>query len=513
VATRTDVYNILSKANLAGLKAATKAVVENSKAIQGVAARARSANAAVGKLARQMGTGLKKAAGAATRGIGTLAKGLAGLLAGGLFAVFGALRAAPALFGAMREAVEGASDSVGGAGETLSDTAEAASSAASNIKDAVDTTKEATQEIQGVFGAFGQVGAGFLQAQGAVFDEAQENAQGAIDTAGEASDAMEDYQDAVGGAVETTSRFGSALDRIGSAWERAKNTILKAIATAITPALEALAKLMESPEFQEFVDLIAKDLAKAVAAAAKWFVKVAIPAIKKFMDQVIEAGGPVEFIKMKFEEWRQTALMVIAIILAKLLQWSNSVRRVFSNIGTFFKTTWRSIQTFAQGVWDNIVQGARNVMTSVSSIMSSLAGIIKGAWNNLIDAIETAVNAGIGPINEFILLFNSVSDAIGGPTLKLLEKVKLPRLQEGGIVSAPLAAVVGDTGPGNPEVVAPLDRLQDILRESVGALAGATIQIIVPMDARGLAPAEAGATAADNFITEMRARGIQLSTR
>ncbi len=424
----------------------------------------------VGLAARKMGSAVKLA-GRGFQGLGNLAGRLGGILRGGLMigitAVIGGVFALSGAFGAMREAMEGS----GGAGPALADVSDQAGDAASGLSDAADQGEAAANKIKAVFGAFGAVGEGFVQKQGKLAEETANVMDTAVTSAGAASAALDEATDSLGGATQATTRFGRATDRISAAFARAKQIILQAIAKAITPALEKFADLLESPAFKEFVDLLAKDLAKAAAAVAKWFVNKVIPAIKNFMEKVKDAGGPIEFIKGKFEEWKTTAKTVLAIIVGAVLIASNKVREFFG----------RAINTVKLGFLIlklTIVRLLMEASTSAQNILTGLGEIVKGVFNNIIAAIETAINAAIAVINPFINLFNAVAEATGGGTLKALNKIELPRLQAGGIVNRPMAAIVGDAP--SPEVISPLDDLVDILR-GLGIGGAPVIHVTVPV--------------------------------
>lgn len=508
MATKTDVYNVKSKSSLGGLKAAISSIKKMGVSVRSLA---KSANAAGGKIVRATFNirNLGKVAGGAVRGLSSLARGFGTLLAGGLLAVVGILRGLPGLFGAMREAVEGAGDAASSAGSDLTDVAEAGSEAASSMSNTATAAVEAATEIEGVFGAIGKVGEGFIQSQAEVFGKTEDIAAEAIETAQDASEAMDDYQDAVGGAVKATSTFGSALDRIGNAWTQAKNTILSAIATALTPALEALADLMESPEFEAFVKLIAEDLADAAADVADWFINEATPAIQDFMEEVEKAGGPIEFLKDKWEELKLRAQMVLGIIVGAVLIASNRVRDTFSNALDAIKNLWNILKL-------SIIITLNKAAETAQTIMDGMSNTIKGTINSLISGIETAMNAARRIINPFIALYNAVADATGGRKLDEIARITLPRLQQGGIISDPTLAIVGDAR--TPEVIAPLDDLVRILQETFGegGLGGpsiGTVQVIVNADPGGLSLGAAGRAVGDSFVEAMRARGIQFSAR
>ncbi|RLI52677.1 MAG: hypothetical protein DRP09_17445, partial [Candidatus Thorarchaeota archaeon] len=505
--TKTDVYQIDTKSSLGGLKAANAALRKQGQALSQLAGKSKLLNTSVGKLKAGLGRvgaatrkagagvrsligklkGLRKAGGLAKSAMKGLAMGLGSLLAGGLMAVVGAVRLLPGLFSAMRTATDGAADSASGAAGNLDDAADAAGAAASEFSKSADETEAAGRKIKGVFGAFGQVGEGFIQKQGKTFDAVKATAEAAVDAAGDAGTAIDAVDSAVGGATSRLSRFGSAMDRIGAAWEKAKNTILKAIAEALTPALEALADLMESPEFQEFVELIAKDFAKAAKKFADWFIKKGIPALKKFMAQVKESGGLFKWLKDKLSElWentRRTMLMIVAIILGKLLIIINTWRGNWDMLKTIAREALRRAGDYVRGGIDNIKGMFSGLGETMKAPFAGLPDYIAGIWVSIKSKFVTGINSVISALNKLILGFNKLADAMGFPELPRISPISLAK---GGIVSSPIAAIVGDN-PTSPEVVAPLHDLVDIMRRALADVGGTQVLVTVSVAPGGFA--------------------------
>ena len=452
----------------------------------------------VGAAASKMGSAVA-GAGRGFSKLGSLAGRLGGILRGaltvGIGAAIGGIFGLRAAFGAMREAMEGS----GGVGGALADAGEQAQGAASDLSDAADAGEAAVTKIQGVFGAFGRVGEGFIQQQGKMAEETTGVMDAAVSSAQSASDAMEDAQDSIGGATQATSRFGQATDRIANAFQRAKTIILQAIAKAITPALEKFADLLESPTFQKFVDLLAKDLAEAAEKVADWFINDVIPALEDFMEKVNEAGGPVAYLKEKWEGLKKTVLMIIAIILRKLLDWSNSIRKKFGDTIDWIKDKWKKLKDGVQWYFEELGK-------AVEEIFSGIATTVTGALDTALRAIERALNAARIPINNFIRLFNDVSGAIGGPIISIIPEISLPTLAAGGIIDRPMAAIVGDNPAG--EAITPLDKLPGIIREALGDLAGARITVMVPAGTAN--PQAFGASVGDSMVRQMRAQGLRM---
>jgi hypothetical protein len=95
---------------------------------------------------------------------------------------------------------------------------------------------------------------------------------------------------------------------------------------------------------------------------------------------------------------------------------------------------------------------------------------IKAIVNTVIGFFAGMVNAAIGAVNAIVSAYNSIPllpdlpkvpnlpvPQIGGTPTQVAGRMNLPRLAEGGIVSSPTLALIGEAGP---EAVVPLDRMQ-----------------------------------------------------
>jgi hypothetical protein len=96
---------------------------------------------------------------------------------------------------------------------------------------------------------------------------------------------------------------------------------------------------------------------------------------------------------------------------------------------------------------------------------------IKAIVNTVIGFFAGMVNAAIGAVNAIVSAYNSIPllpdlpkvpnlpvPQIGGTPTQVAGRMNLPRLAEGGIVSSPTLALIGEKGP---EAVVPLDRMQN----------------------------------------------------
>lgn len=120
---------------------------------------------------------------------------------------------------------------------------------------------------------------------------------------------------------------------------------------------------------------------------------------------------------------------------------------------------WNGIKDFFGGIWDGIW------------------GIIKGFVNLIIDGINLLWTGIYTVVAAIVNTIGGIADVIGsifgqewGWSMPN-EPVLIPHLATGGLVKAPTLAVVGDNAganSGNPEVIAPLSKLQGMINTSNG---------------------------------------------
>lgn len=134
------------------------------------------------------------------------------------------------------------------------------------------------------------------------------------------------------------------------------------------------------------------------------------------------------------------------------------------------------VQSVITMMLNNIRKALEPIKTIFSNVFTPIYDILKTPLNNALTGIETFINGFISAINKMLSGVDTVANSIG----KLfgqewhagrLDKVTLPRLAKGGLVKAPTLAVVGDNAganSGNPEVIAPLSKLQGMINTSNG---------------------------------------------
>ena len=134
------------------------------------------------------------------------------------------------------------------------------------------------------------------------------------------------------------------------------------------------------------------------------------------------------------------------------------------------------VQSVITMMLKNISKALEPIKTIFSNVFTPIYDILKTPLNNVLTGLENFINGFISAINKMLAGVDTVANSIG----KLfgqewhagrLDKVTLPRLAKGGLVKAPTLAVVGDNAganSGNPEVIAPLSKLQGMINTSNG---------------------------------------------
>jgi hypothetical protein len=371
VATIKDVYQLDTYADTSGLDKAQGEIKQLGRDIEHTSQAATQASGRV----RGLGSSLSGLGGIA-RGLGGALKGLA-LGLGALTA--GAILGLPRLFNSIRGAMAGAQGTAAGVGKAA--------------RQAAGEAAEATRQVSGLFGAWGDVGAGYVMAAG-------QKAETLSEQAGDLTEAIEDNMERSG---EATSRFGTVLDRIGAKWNEFKNIILRALGKALLPLLEKFLEFMEDPATQKFVELLAEDLAEAVVLIADWLMNKAIPAMSEWIKKINEQGGPLQALKTWWENLKTTVLQIIAIILYEILRLTDFIK---SNLAIW------------QGNFQNLKAILTAVVEGIKSLFASLRNTVKSVFDGLILDIKARLNRILEYVNYVIGLYNEIAAKIGLPAIR-----------------------------------------------------------------------------------------------
>ncbi len=188
----------------------------------------------------------------------------------------------------------------------------------------------------------------------------------------------------------------------------------------------------------------------------------------KFMDNVI-AG-----VKAGFEAFWTFVSSVFGWIYDK-------IKTVAEFFGAIFKLYIDSVVLYFK-TWYTVVE---TIVTTVIDVFKTAAkligGIVRGIVDGFIQTFKNGINLLIELINKAIRAYNKIPLAPNIPTI--------PKLADGGIVTGPTVAMIGEAGP---EAVIPLDRL--------GQMGGITINV-------------GGSVISENDLIETVRRGLVRAQR
>lgn len=171
------------------------------------------------------------------------------------------------------------------------------------------------------------------------------------------------------------------------------------------------------------------------------------------------------------------------------------VNQKVEDIKTWFSGMWSKISDGAKEAWQGIKDAFKPVTdwfkntfsdawNNVKNIFSQGGSVFEGIKEGMTDTFKNVVNGLIDGINTIISrTFQGLNSALSHihnveilgvkpfTYINPIDVPEIPKLAKGGIAKAPTLAVVGDNpgaDSGNPEVIAPLNKLQGMINESKG---------------------------------------------
>jgi phage-related protein len=268
----------------------------------------------------------------------------------------------------------------------------------------------------------------------------------------------------------------------------AVNTAMK-VWTAVTKAYAAVQKAFNAVMGMNPIFLIAIAIAAIVAILIVLQQKfnifgVAIEAIGKAFSAVWDAIKTV--FSWVVDNWPLLlailtgpfGLVILAVVtfkdqiinfLGNLIGWiGTAFKAVLDLIMWPFKKAYEGILFFK----DNVIKVFNGLKDLAGKIFEGIGGAFKGVINAVISGLEGGLNFAIKGLN---IILDGI-DKAAGPWVNFGEipNVKLPRLAEGGIVSSPTIAMIGEGG--EPEAIIPLSKLASM---GFGGNGGPTVNITV----------------------------------
>jgi hypothetical protein len=275
----------------------------------------------------------------------------------------------------------------------------------------------------------------------------------------------EDKVEDLGATTLTTSeKFDIMKNRVKGALSPIGN-----FATALGPMVIMIPALATG--------ISAMAASQVVATAATWLQTAAMAALNI-------AFGPV-------------GLAILAIVAAVIL--AIAIFKNWDKIVETVKKTWDRVWNAIQALFDTVMEKLKSVFNSKLGWLLPGGALLKALfflrdnwktiWNGMKEVVKAIANPIIGVINTVITAINGLLQAMNDIALdikpvKVLGRTivpgfrfdpfnfpmipKIPMMAQGGIVTKPTLAMIGESGP---EAVVPLSR---------GGMGGITINILGP---------------------------------
>lgn len=209
-------------------------------------------------------------------------------------------------------------------------------------------------------------------------------------------------------------------------------------------------------------------LARGLASVARWFTDLPAPMQTTIVAiaGVAAAIGPLLFLGGKLISSFKAISTAFTVL--KVLMLTNpfvALAAAVIAIAALIILNWDKIVEFLRKAWNLIMGGVLSFADRLRSVWETITGAVSTAWNGIINIIKGVINGIITAINAFIGFINGIQihiPAIGvGPFQTPafdwwgLGIPTIPMLAEGGIITAPTLALLGERGP---EAVVPLDK-------------------------------------------------------
>ena len=156
-------------------------------------------------------------------------------------------------------------------------------------------------------------------------------------------------------------------------------------------------------------------------------------------------------------------------------------------LGDNWKEIWDGIKTVTSGVW-NFIEG---IINTIGNGIRGFIGLIKTEINGLISLVNMAIKA-IDAIHVTLPSF------LGGASIGF-NIPQIPMLAEGGIVTSPTLAMIGEAGS---EAVIPLSKMGNM---------GGGINVVVNVQGSVIKEQDLAVTVRDGIAQLMRRRGLSPS--
>jgi hypothetical protein len=159
---------------------------------------------------------------------------------------------------------------------------------------------------------------------------------------------------------------------------------------------------------------------------------------------------------------------------AWLVSWGKPIGQFFTaNVTTPISNAWKAMVEF-------LPKALNTAAATIKSVFTGVGTAIKAVLNGVLRGVFGAVNGAIGNINRLINAANNLSARVKGPQLPTLPTLSVPQFAQGGVVTGPTLAMVGEGGES--EYIIPASKMA---AASANYLNGARGGAVIPAFANG----------------------------
>ena len=284
-----------------------------------------------------------------------------------------------------------------------------------------------------------------------------------------------------GTAQEGADTLEGRLQRLQLAFSEAQETIGSYILKALTPLLETIVNNV-LPAMDRFASTIGRDLLNGIQTVATVTRDTLSPAFNNMRDAMSTTANILQTIFLPVWQQLPDAFARIKASLTPLYSDFDDLRYfmglaadfvrnyVAPTFGTILASNFNGVVTAAESAinvframispLETIVSLARQAFSRFGEFRDILTSFTSGTFSNLVNAMKGALNSIIGLWNrlDFRITFSVPSwvPGIGGETWSSPDIFPdIPYLAEGGIVTKPTLAMIGEAGA---EAVIPLNK-------------------------------------------------------
>lgn len=244
-------------------------------------------------------------------------------------------------------------------------------------------------------------------------------------------------------------------------WQQVLVPLANFIGTILQPVFKVLSELL-TMLWKQIVVPLAQAIGTVLAEAWEGLYQILTTTVMPNINKVIT---------VLTQLWKNVIIPLIDVL------WKNmkpAFEIVFDGIGTVIEGLKKTLTGLIKfivggftGDWKKAWTGVKDIF---GGVFESLYGLVKIPLNLIIDAINKVID-GLNSISVSIPEVEIFGQKVGGGNIGLPKIPKIPRLAKGGLAFGPTMAMVGDNKGASidPEVVAPLSKLQGILDNSSSA--------------------------------------------